>query len=94
MYKKIVSHLKVVVTLARKHWRAFRNDVIWHFSHVTYYAKHISERSHRFNHTYGTPGPSGDPFRTPLLDPLLYPFDKDKSDAAMKEVNEYLVGEK
>jgi len=75
--------LKVIWGLAKKHWRRFKLDVYWNQSHVKYYAKRIEELApfdEHHNQVWGKPP----------LDPKVYPYDADKANAALRDVNQWI----
>ena len=82
----MITHIKFIWKLARKHWRAFVHDVHWHFSHATFYAKRISAHFKKYpykqeDYNYWSPPPH---------DPKKYPYDKQKAESALYEVNEWI----
>ncbi len=79
-------HLKRIWQLTKKHSRAYSHDIHWHFSHVRFYANRISK--HFKDKRYD---PKQDRYWDSLpLDPKKYPFDKEKAEAALYEVREWI----
>lgn len=82
----MIKNIKTIWKLACKHWRAFVHDVDWHFSHAKFYAKRIS--AHFKNQPYNHEEHSY--WLKPPLDPVKYSFDKEKADAALYEVRQWI----
>jgi hypothetical protein len=82
----ITYHIKRVWQIIRLHTRRCVHDIQWHFSHVSFYAKRI--KTHFKDKRYN---PADDRYWAPLPeDPVKYPFDKEKADAALYEVRQWI----
>lgn len=79
-------HLKRIWQLTKKHSRAYVHDIHWHFNHVTFYAKQMTKyyKTHppkAKDHKYWADLPE---------DPKVFPFNKEKADAALYEVSKWI----
>ena len=82
----MVYNAKIFWQMLRRYVKAFRREYVWRINRVTYYAERISAHVKKFPHLARIK--SG--YETPPLDPKAYPFDKEKAEQAMIEVNRWI----
>lgn len=82
----IKMHMQYIWFVTKKHSRKWWHDIVWHFSHVKFYADRISKHYAKIPYN-----PEEDVYwLKPELDPKKYPFDKEKADAALYEVRQWI----